>query len=266
MTPLDAEIATAAVGLDAILRGSPSWSLETQADVLAFPKRAKALLIKSLGRTAPEGEDEEPPFDYDEAKKLLEADDDEIERRAEALFSALPDDIQDDVQAAASRAISYLQDIFPRRVTKTTARMDVSPPEPFELDRFARAWRVVTDPLHALRAMAEGGLDMVSVEALAKAYPAIYEMVSGRTEPGTPGGGGLLDEAIATMKGRRGERWDITDDQDRQVKILLGEDSIDLELANEFAESQATTPAQQPRQRAQRAAPIDELLPGQKQA
>lgn len=265
MTPLEAEIAVAVIGLDRIMAGSPSWSLEKQADAEAFPKRARALLLKALGRTAPEADDDAPAFDYDEAKRLLEADDDAIERRADALFATLPDDVQDDVLAAASKAIEHLQGILPRRVTKTTARVDVSPPEPFELDRFARAWRVAVDPMSALRAMAEGGLDMVSVEALAAAYPEIYKLVSGRAAPGEEGGGGLLDDVIATMKGRRGDRWDISDDQDRQVKILLGEEPIDLDLANEFAAMTPITPAQQPRQRSKPTAPIDELLPGQKQ-
>lgn len=259
MTPLEAEQAVAALGLDAIMRGSPSWSLERQNDAASFPKRARALLLKALGNPDPDPSDEDlPPFEYDDVVELLEADDEEVERRTNALYDALPDDIQDDVEAAATRAIAHLQNTLPKRVMKTTARVDVTPPEPFELDRFARAYRVAVDPMWALRAMAVGGLDMVMVEAMEALYPALYELIA------TPGG--LLDDALAAMKARRGEKWDVTDDQDRQVKILIGADPIDLDLANDFA-AVAQAPAPPPRAGGAKAVkPTEELLPGQKQA
>lgn len=258
LDPLHAETMVAALGLARILKGNPSFTMEAQEQSITFPKRAKALLLKAIARTAPEGEDtEEPPFDYDEAKKLLDADDTELEKRHDALYAALPDDIQDDVQGAATRAINYLQSVIPRQLTKTSARLGVSPPEPFALDRFARQWKVAMDPMWALREMASGSLDMVMVAALEAAYPEIYELVTGE--------GGLLDESIAAMKARRGDSWDVTDDQDRQVKILLGMDPIDMDLARDFAALPPIVPAPQARQKSNPARPVDELLPGQKQ-
>jgi hypothetical protein len=113
--------------------------------------------------------------------------------------------------------------------------------------------------MHALRAMAEGSLDMVMVAALEAAYPAIYEAVA------TPGG--LIDDAIASLKSRRGEKWDVTDDQDRQVKILIGADPIDFDLANEYAALSPAVAPPQPRPMGKRTVqPTDELLPGQKGA
>jgi len=252
-----AETIVASLGLDAILRGDPSWSLERQNDAVSFPKRARALLLKALAVREPEPSDEDdPPFDYDEVSKLLR---DVGEAQNEALFDALPDDIQDDVLLAATRAIEHLQATLPRRVTKTTARELIEPPEPFELDRFARAWRVAVDPMWALRMMTVGGLDMVMVGALEAMYPELYKLIA------TPSG--LLDDAIATMKARKGDKWDVTDDQDRQVKILIGEEPIDLGLANDFAALAPPAPAPAGKPRGNKAiAPTDELLPGQKGA
>lgn len=257
MTPLEAESVAAALGLDAILRGRPSWSLERQENAASMPKRARAAILRFLGDPEPDVEAEDvPAFDWDEASKLLQ----EVgELQNEALFDALPDDIQDDVLGAATNAIAYLQAQLPRRVTKTTARVDVSPPEPFELDRFARTWMVAVDPMSALRAMREGSLDMVMVEALAAMYPALYEMAAGP--------GGMLDEAIATMKARRGDKWDVTDDQDRQVKVLIQADPINFDLADDFAALTPPAPAPVGKPRGSKSLkPTDELLPGQKSA
>ena len=257
MTPLEAETVVAALGLDAILRGNPSWSLERQENAAAFGKRARAALLRFLGASEPDAEAEDvPEFDWDEASKLLQ----EVgEEQNEALFDALPDDIQDDVLGAATRAIGYLQEVLPRRVTKTTALDAVTPPEPFELDRFARMWMVAVDPMSAVRAMREGSLDMVMVSALAAMYPALYESVAAE--------GGLLDEAIAVMKARRGDKWDVTDDQDRQVKILIQADPIDFDLAADFAALTPAAPAPPGQPRGAKAIkPTDELLPGQKSA
>lgn len=257
LDPLHSEMMVGALGLDRILAGTPSFTREAQESAVAFPKRARALLLRALQEREP-GTEDEPAFDYDEARKMLDADTEEIERRHNQLFDALPDDIQDDVQAAATNAINYLQGVIPRLIIKTTAREDSPPPEPFALDRFARAWRVAVDPMSALRAMADGSLDMIQVEALKAAYPQIYKLVASE--------GGLLDEAIAAVKARKGDRWDVTDDQDRQIKILIGADPVDLELAADFAASQPTTPAQQPRPTSKKSVrPADELLPGQKQ-
>ena len=260
MEPLDAEIATAAVGLEPILRGTPSWATKYQDDFAQFKKRARQFILRALQNREPDADVEELAFDYDEARKLLDADDEEIERRHNELYDALPDDIQDDVQAAATHAIEYLQGAIPRLAIKTTARLDMAPPEPFALDRFARQWRVVVDPMSALRAFAEGSLDMVQVEALQEAYPEIYKLIA------DPDGGGLLDEAIASMKARKGDRWDVTDDQDRQIKILIGAPPVDLELAADYAASQPIAPAPQPKAPSRKTVrPADELLPGQKQ-
>jgi len=261
MTPLEAETMVAGLGLDRILAGTPSLTAEAQTDAVSFPKRARALILRALGNPEPDDDaeaEETDPVDYDEATKLLEADEDETKRRAEALYDALPDDIQDDVEAAATYAIAYLQRELPKRLTKTTARLGVSPPEPYELNRFERKWMIVIDPMSALRAMAEGSLDMVMVDALAEAYPEIYKLIAGE--------GGLLDDAIATMKARRGEKWDVTDDQDRQVKILIQQDPIDFDLANDFAALAPPTPAPPGKHSSRDIKPTDELLPSQKSA
>lgn len=261
MIPAEAEAAVGAIGLDRIMKGETSWAQKYREAAAAFPKRARALLLKALASKDTEPDGEMPAFDYDEAKRLLEQGDDEAEKATEALYDALPDEMQDEVEAAAGKAITFLQQNLPRRVSKTTARLEVSPPEPFELDRFARMWRVAVDPMWALRMMAEGGLDMVMADALAEMYPALYELLAGE--------GGLLDDAIATLKARKGEKWDVSDDQDRQVKILLRVDPIDLDLANDFAEIGQQQQTQQPmagRPRPKGGPTTEELLPGQKQA
>lgn len=253
MTPLERESMVAALGLDRILKGTTAFTQEVQADAVSFPKRARAALLRFLSGTEQEPEDM-PPFDWHEAKGLL---DNVSEAQNQALFDALPDDIQDEVLATATLAIQHLQATLPRRVTRTAARVDVLPPEPFELGRFERAWLVAIDPLGAIKAMTEGSLDMGMVAALAAMYPALYKLIAGE--------GGLLDDAIATMKARRGENWDITEDQNRQVKILIQDDPIDFDLAADFEALSPAAMAPPPKASQKTIEPSDELLPSQKQ-
>lgn len=229
---LASESKLAAIGIDSILRGEPTLNKEQQNDAKALPARIRALLLRFLsGATTKESEF--PEFDYDAIKPLLEG---QGEAQAHALDATDPDP---EVHADATRAIDYLQKSLPRRVTKTTVKQTILPPEPFEMGRFRRKWMVACRPLDVLDDLCDGSIDTGMVAALRAMFPEIYRSIA------MPGG--AVDNAIATMKTRRGDDFDITGDRDALLRVLLQADGgVDMDLANDYARVAAQVPAPEP--------------------
>jgi hypothetical protein len=100
------------------------------------------------------------------------------------------------------------------------------------------------------------------VQSLEALYPNLAESINGP--------GGLVDDCIATMKQRRGEKWDLNEADDRMLKILLGQPRINVALAKDLEQASATAQQQaapngQPPQNAANARITEaEQLPGQK--
>jgi hypothetical protein len=250
---LASESVLAAVGLDQVLDGRPTYNQEQQADAAKFAQRVRALLLKFMGgATSPVSD--LPDFDYERVSKLLNADDDANTERTAKLHQLLPPEMSDEVLATASRIVGMLEENFPRRVWKTSARVHTDPPEPFQLGRFQRRWAVACDPMIVLRDLIEGQLDLDEVQALADFYPDLYQAVLDQ-----------VDDAIATMKARRGDKWDLDAKQDRAIKTLVQAPTFDPALAADYVQLAQTKTAPQPRATS-KVVKLDnsEQLPGQR--
>lgn len=260
------EAALAAIGIEPILRGKPRFNQEQQNDARALADRMRALVLRFLS-----GAEDEPadlaPFKYQEIADLLDG---VGEDQAHGLVTLLPEPFADQVQADATRVIHYLQGALPRQVRKSLVKATNELPEPFELGRFRRKWALANGPLALLRDLLAGCIDSASVEAFSAMFPATYAALAGP--------GGIVDEAISTMKARRGERWDLSIGRDRLLRVLMQAPDTDLELAGDFAKAAAAGAGTQDPQaptggKASPSKPKDvkldtdaEQLPGQKAA
>lgn len=249
----------AAIGLGSILDRDPRWNQETQDGAAKWLSRARADVLRFMSGAA--GEDVEiPDFDYDQVADYLDADDDAVQARDEAIRAALPDDIQEDVIGAASRLLDAIRQVFPRSIRATSVNKTPQPPGPMALEKFRVQWEVATDPMRVLRQLVEGSLSPDAVDAFQAMWPELYKAVAGP--------GGVVDDSIATMKSRRGEGWNIDDDRDATLKTLLG-----LNVLNPLLASSLSAPEVRQQQPAETrgAKPVDlkdvqaaETLPGQK--
>lgn len=245
---LESEAKTAAIGIDSIVRAKPTFNATQEYDAEATPARARALIIKFLsGGDAKESEF--PSFDYADVKALLEG---QAEKHAEALRK-VADDPQ--VHADVTRILGYLQSSIPRRVTKSTVKQTVLPPEAFELGRFRRKWMVATRPVTVLEDLCNGSIDTGMVAAFAAMWPETYKMVKQ-----------MVDDSIAAMKDRRGENFDLSIGRNADMCVLLQAPSVNFELANDYARIAAQVP-QAPAPQAKKSKQLNiksgEALPGQ---
>jgi hypothetical protein len=256
---LESELTVASMGLAPILRSTPRIGVGQSNDAAAWLPRARALLLRFLGGGSEKGS-EQPPFDYKDVSALLEADEDEIQDRSDALYTVLPPEQVDDVVASATKAVDYLQQSIPKRVWRTVVNAHVDPPGPIDMDRFRRRWMVAADPAVVLRDLLRGAIDPVMVDAFAEMYPELYKALQA-----------VCDEAIATMKARRGEKWDINATRDRDLRTLLRAPAINLGIVNALSQAQEPLeqgqPAGGPQAKAVNSRLTDaEKLPGQKGA
>jgi hypothetical protein len=251
---VQSEAALITVGLQSILDASPSFGKGKQAEAAKLPATIRKLLLSALaGDKAPKADF--PRFNYKQVSDQLQ---NTGEKQAHALLTGLPEPLADEVLADVTHVIQYLQEALPRRVTRTTAKVTVEPPEAIELGRFRRKWMVATDPLVVIRDLVDGSISPDMVEAFQALYPATYEALSP-----------IVDDAIATMKARRGDGWDLPSSRDRALKTLLQAEPVNLDLANDY-QRVAQQVQQQAPQATQSPKPLkldtSEELPGQKSA
>jgi len=254
---LESELTVASMGLAPILRARPRLTIGQGEDAASWLPRARALILRFLGGGSEESA-EQPAFDYKDVSELLEADEDEIQARADALYGVLPPEMIDDVVASATKAVNYLQQSIPKRVWRTAVNAHVDPPGPVDMDRFRRRWLVAADPAVVLRDLMRGAIDPVMVDALAEMYPELYKALQS-----------TVDDAIATMKSRRGEKWDINATRNRDLLTLLQAPAINLGIVDALAQAQEPIdqgqPAGAPPPKAVNSRLTDaEKLPGQK--
>jgi len=253
---LESELAVASIGLGPILRSKPRIGIGQGQDAASWLPRARAQLLRFLGGGS-DGAGEQPAFDYKDVSELLEADEDDVQARSDALYTILPPEMVDDVVASATRAVNYLQQSIPKRVWRTAVNAHVDPPGPIDMDRFRRRWLVAADPAVVLRDLLSGRIDPVMVDALAEMYPEIYKGLQAVT-----------DEAIATMKSRRGEKWDLNATRDRDLRTLLRAPAVNLGIVEALSQVQAPMEQEQagvPPPKAVNSRLTDaEKLPGQK--
>jgi hypothetical protein len=224
---LQSEATLAAIGVEPILEGKPRFNQEQQNDARALADRMRALVLRFLSGAEDEPADL-PAFDYKTTADLL---DNVGEEQTHGLVTLLPEPLADEVEADATRLIHYLQGALPRSVRKSMVKATNDPPEPFELGRFRRKWAIANDPTIVLRDLLSASIDSAGVQALAQMFPATYQALTGP--------GGIVDEAIATMKSRRGDRWDLSISRDRLLRVLMQTEDADLDLATDFARAAA---------------------------
>ncbi len=221
---LRAELLLASVGIEPILQAKPNLNATAIADADKFVPRARAMLLKFLGGSK---DDVETPkaFDYKAVAKLL--DESDQDQQVAALNAAFPDDVQDNVMAMATKAAEQLRGKLPRSTYRTTVNVSSNQPPPVALAKFRRAWDVMNDPATLFRNMLQRTVTQDEVEAFEAAYPALYATLLAP--------GGILDEAIATMKDRRGDKWDIDDESDKIVRTVTGQERFKADLARDMA-------------------------------
>ena len=258
MTPLETEAALASIGLGAILDNDPRWNQETAEGAVKWLQRARALVLRFMSGVTEEAA-EVPDFNWATVADHLDADDDAVAARDEAIRAALPDDIQEDVIGAASRILMAIQQVFPRSIRKTSVNVTPQEPGPMALEKFRVQWEIATDPMRALHQLVEGSLSLDAVDAFRMLWPELYKAVAGE--------GGAVDDAIATMKSRRGENWNVDDDRDASLKTLLGIDVLNPLLTTSLSAPEVRQ--QQPNETGAKAVNLGdvkaaEVLPGQR--
>lgn len=228
LTPAQAEAFVAVIGIDKILDATPTLNLEQMDRAENLPRTTRAALLRFMSSPERTEPDDLPPFDYAHVSKVLQQDPAESEKVSNALHEALRGRLHDDdaqeVVNVATKIILALQASIPRRIYKSVVNETVMPPEPYSLGRWRRQWSVAADPMIVIRDMLEGNIDPGMVSTLQQTYPELYKMVLAQ-----------LDDAIATMKTRRGDKWDLPEDKNRDVKILLGIPYLNFDLANAYA-------------------------------
>lgn len=253
---LESEAILAAIGLPGVLKSRPRFGQEQQADAAALPMRIRRDLLRFMSGAA-DPVSKLPEFDYDEVRDLLDAGDETNTERTHALYQLLPPDLAEEVEADAARIVGALQGVLPRQVYKSVAKVHSDPPEPYALGRFRRAWEVAKDPRSVLRDLLEDQIGPGDVEALKLFWPEIYSMLMAQ-----------VDEAISTMKSRRGENWDLGAGHDRALKALIGAPTIDMTMAQDYAKYAAPLSLLPPPRSAAQAVKTGDLkeaeqLPGQ---
>jgi len=256
---LRAELLLTSVGLSPILEAKPKYTAGAVNKADRFLPRTRADLLRFMSGDKDKVE-QVPAFKYDDVRKLL--DESDPVQQVDALKAAFPDDVEGDVTALTTKVVEQLRAMLPRRIEKSSVRVHVTSPGPISLNRFRRGWDVANDPEIVLRNLLQGTLTSDEVQSLEALYPNLAESINGP--------GGLVDDCIATMKQRRGEKWDLNEADDRMLKILLGQPRLNVALAKDLEQASATaqqqaTPNGQPPQNAANARITEaEQLPGQK--
>lgn len=142
-----------------------------------------------------------------------------------------------DVLFPLTRALAYLSGAAPRRAKTTLTGTIQLVPSDQEIERFRRAFFVVDDPLSALRKLRALALMADEVAALTTVYPALYQLL-----------GDIAREEVAAAKERKGQKWNLTPDRERQLMLLLQMSPSDPGLVKDM---QATFGDDQPSDQAE---------------
>ena len=190
-----------------------------------MPRKTRAVLLRFLSSPETTEAPDLPPFDYDTvSKQLLNVGEAQTTALYKALAGRLDDDDAQLVVNMATRVILALKASIPRRVYKSVTTETVMPPEPYALGRWERQWAVAVKPQIVLDDLLASNIDPGMVSTLQQAFPESYKMTLAQ-----------LDDAIATMKTRRGDKWDVPETKNRDLKILLGVPYLNFDLAAAYA-------------------------------
>jgi hypothetical protein len=255
LTPQQVEAVVAVIGIDKILAAKPTLNIEQLDQAKDMPRKTRAVLLRFLSSSEPGEVPDEPPFDYDTvSQQLLNVGEAQTTALYEALRGRLHDDDAQEVVNAATRVILALKASIPRRVYKSVVNESVMPPEPYALGRWQRQWTVAVRPQIVLDGLLADTIDAGMVSTLQQTFPELYKMTLAQ-----------LDDAIATMKTRRGDKWDVPESKNRDLKILLGVPYLNFDLAAAYAAVPDPT-AEQQKQGGPPPIPLSQAKPDDKQS
>lgn len=225
------ELLLGAIGINAALRrGALKVTAKHREDALALPMRIRREVRRFLAAT--DWDDEKKPlpdFDYKTALEHLSEPMDEV--RVEENLSGFEDTDEKLAFAAAyGKAIEYLQTVLPKRSRNTALGPKPYQPSDMELSRFRRALCVIEDPMLVLDDLTEGTLARDEITALAAVYPFLYDTVKG-----------AVQEALVDLRAKRGDKFELPDDRDKMLQVLLQTRTFSPELAAEMQRAYEAT-------------------------
>lgn len=233
MDPLLGEVATAAIGIDSILRGKASYGLGKEGIAGSLPTNLARLVGAYIRRTEPAPLSELPEFDYQDVSALL-ANAGKPEQ-GQRLQEAIGDpELGGAVEETATRIIETLQQALPARTVETLTGSVPVPPSAQELAKFRRAWQVAVDPLVVLRDLNEDAMSLDQVQALEAMYPTLYALI----KP-------AVVKTVADEKAKR-PSWEPGYRKESRLRVLLQlprAESLMSDVQALYAQSKAEAPA-----------------------
>lgn len=251
----------AALGLRRILDGTAKLWKHSLQDAAALPAKLRARVLKFMATDKFRDAVDMPDFDYQALLKRFG--EGQTAEQAQALLKAVPDEeLATDMAARANTMLGWADQQLPRPTTDAQFGAGEVDPDPGALADFRRVWQVACDPMTVLDDLEDGSLSPDQVAALVTLYPAIYAELRL-----------AVTDALATMRARRGPKWEPVTRKAQLLGVLMQQDATDPEMAAEVqqmyaADAQREAQAVPPPSRARRtSAPEgDALTPGQKQA
>lgn len=252
MDPLAIEAAVAAIGLESILSGEPTFYRHQIDTALKLPKKIRAELRAFYAADGFEKASPLPKLDYHHVLDLLDRAGQP--HQAEALIAAVEDQrLAAEMSAVVTRIVSILESAIPRRQEQSlVGAVDVTPDRE-SLARFRALWVLASDPMRVLTEMREGQLDPESVQRFAALWPATYAAIV-QAE---------VDARVAA-KAARGKRWQPSSKKTRQVLTLQQTSTFDPGLAGAVATAYAESGAPKSRPLPSVANAAQQLTPAQR--
>jgi hypothetical protein len=176
---LNAECVVAVVGVAHALKAKPSPPSEVE---MRRALRLPAILKKRVGElvsATKQAKQAEPPElpKYTATHESLAAglDGDVLVE----VMVGIPQELQAACTMVWSRAVSYLNERFPRRTEQRLTGIYLHEPSRGEWAEFGWAWRIANNPLFVIDLASEGMLIGVEVEHFKAMYPTLYGELCG---------------------------------------------------------------------------------------
>lgn len=231
------ELLLAVIGVDAFLesKGPVRMTAEKRKQAARLPSRIRAACRRFFASDDfDRGGSALPAFDYRKALDAL------TEPPSETLLEERLRGFANDEErlafaAAVGRALSFLQNVIPKRSRVTATGVTPVAPSGQDVSRFRRAHAVLQDPMTVLEEWNEGILSADQVAALAQVFPAVYQDVRDQ-----------VIDALAAAVARR-PKMQLPSRKDRALQTLLQASTWNKDLAKDLQRNYAKAePAQKP--------------------
>lgn len=233
---LGAEAALVAIGLESVVDGTLTWGVGKSEVAAALPGQIRRIMSKFLQSDETPDVAALPAFDLKKAQKILNKKPILDEKHADAIAERITNaGLAMTLAADASRILNWLSSQLPRSASMTAMGPQSDPIPRSEVAKFARVWSVGMDPLIVVRDLAEGALSLDMVQAIEVCYPNLFNMIRG-----------IMENLLASLRVRKGEKYQLPMRKDRMVSLLQGQGSdMSVPLAQDFQAmyAQSTKPA-----------------------